>query len=201
MSARFRQDDRPEAPPEVVHAVDPTPQQQAEHAPYNWREQWYPVHYAADLPEGQPQRVWLFDEAVVVARRPGTFIHTRSYFLQLAPYRAFPFQLTTVGAHLNVFMDSNTEFKAWPRSAVLLWACPKGGLHGQLAGQGPVAMLDRCPHRAAALSEGRMTAAGNLQCAYHGAVGGHCALFNCMSSANLPHDFALTGVREKRKGS
>jgi len=29
-------------------------------------------------------------------------------------------------------------------------------------------MLDRCPHRAAALSQGRMTAAGNLQCAYHG---------------------------------
>jgi phenylpropionate dioxygenase-like ring-hydroxylating dioxygenase large terminal subunit len=29
-------------------------------------------------------------------------------------------------------------------------------------------MLDRCPHRAAALSEGRMTAAGHLQCAYHG---------------------------------
>ena len=29
-------------------------------------------------------------------------------------------------------------------------------------------MLDRCPHRAAALSEGRMTASGDLQCAYHG---------------------------------
>lgn len=72
-SARFRQDDhRPEASPEVVEAVDPTPQQQAAHdAPYQWREQWYPVHYAADLPEGQPQRVWLFDEAIVVARRPG----------------------------------------------------------------------------------------------------------------------------------
>jgi len=28
-------------------------------------------------------------------------------------------------------------------------------------------MLDRCPHRGAALSEGRMTAPGNLQCAYH----------------------------------
>jgi len=35
------------------------------------------------------------------------------------------------------------------------------------AGKGPVAMLDRCPHRGAALSEGRMTAPGNLQCAYH----------------------------------
>ena len=31
-------------------------------------------------------------------------------------------------------------------------------------------MLDRCPHRAAALSEGRMTASGDLQCAYHGMV-------------------------------
>ncbi|BDA43850.1 Protein TIC 55, chloroplastic [Coccomyxa sp. Obi] len=79
-------------------------QQQAETF-YNWRQQWYPVHYAADLPEGEPQRVWLFDEAIVVARRPG---------------------------------------------------------------KGPIAMLDRCPHRAAALSQGRMTAAGNLQCAYHG---------------------------------
>jgi phenylpropionate dioxygenase-like ring-hydroxylating dioxygenase large terminal subunit len=43
-------------------------------------------------------------------------------------------------------------------------------MHGGRAGQGPVAMLDRCPHRAAALSEGRMTAGGNLQCAYHGAA-------------------------------
>lgn len=30
-----------------------------------------------------------------------------------------------------------------------------------------MALLDRCPHRGAALSEGRMTALGNLQCAYH----------------------------------
>ena len=43
-------------------------------------------------------------------------------------------------------------------------------MHAGSAGQGPVAMLDRCPHRAAALSEGRMTAGGNLQCAYHGAA-------------------------------
>ena len=41
-----------------------------------------------------------------------------------------------------------------------------GGLHAD--GKAPVAMLDRCPHRAAALSEGRMTASGDLQCAYHG---------------------------------
>ena len=36
-----------------------------------------------------------------------------------------------------------------------------------LAGKEPVALLDRCPHRGAALSEGRMTALGSLQCAYH----------------------------------
>ena len=36
-----------------------------------------------------------------------------------------------------------------------------------MAGKGPVALLDRCPHRGAALSEGRMTALGSLQCAYH----------------------------------
>ena len=30
-----------------------------------------------------------------------------------------------------------------------------------------MALLDRCPHRGAALSEGRMTALGSLQCAYH----------------------------------
>ena len=31
-----------------------------------------------------------------------------------------------------------------------------------------VAMLDRCPHKSAALSEGRVTGAGYFQCAYHG---------------------------------
>lgn len=31
-----------------------------------------------------------------------------------------------------------------------------------------LAMLDRCPHRGAALSEGRITESGFLQCAYHG---------------------------------
>jgi phenylpropionate dioxygenase-like ring-hydroxylating dioxygenase large terminal subunit len=31
-----------------------------------------------------------------------------------------------------------------------------------------VCMEDRCPHKSAALSEGRMTAAGYFQCAYHG---------------------------------
>lgn len=53
----------------AVKAVDPSPQ--LSDALYNWREQWYPVHYTVDLVEGQPQRVWLFDEAIVVARRPG----------------------------------------------------------------------------------------------------------------------------------
>lgn len=32
----------------------------------------------------------------------------------------------------------------------------------------PIAMRDRCPHRLAALSEGRLTAQGWLQCSYHG---------------------------------
>jgi phenylpropionate dioxygenase-like ring-hydroxylating dioxygenase large terminal subunit len=31
-----------------------------------------------------------------------------------------------------------------------------------------IAMLDQCPHKSAALSEGRITAKGNIQCAYHG---------------------------------
>ena len=31
-----------------------------------------------------------------------------------------------------------------------------------------MAMKDQCPHRLAALSEGRLTASGDLQCAYHG---------------------------------
>ncbi len=31
----------------------------------------YPVHYARDVPEGEPQRVWLFDEPIVIAQTPG----------------------------------------------------------------------------------------------------------------------------------
>ena len=31
----------------------------------------YPIHYARDVPEGEPQRAWLFDEPIVIARRPG----------------------------------------------------------------------------------------------------------------------------------
>eukprot|EP00667_Euglena_gracilis_P023238 EG_transcript_26157 len=36
------------------------------------------------------------------------------------------------------------------------------------AGGAPRALLDRCPHRLAALSEGRVTSKGDVQCAYHG---------------------------------
>jgi hypothetical protein len=75
--ARFKQDTSTElaGPAEsatqaaIIEAIEPVPQ--AETSFYSWREQWYPVHYAADLVEGEPQRVWLFDEAIVVARRPG----------------------------------------------------------------------------------------------------------------------------------
>ncbi|CAL5227269.1 g10200 [Coccomyxa viridis] len=105
---RFKQEDCSEASQSessaAAEAVSPTLQPE-EKPQYNWREQWYPVHYARDVPEGEPQRVWLFDEPIVIARRPG---------------------------------------------------------------KGPIALLDRCPHRAAALSEGRMTSSGDLQCAYHG---------------------------------
>lgn len=31
-----------------------------------------------------------------------------------------------------------------------------------------IAMIDKCPHKSAALSEGRITEGGNFQCAYHG---------------------------------
>ena len=84
----------------------PARQQDTQPSPFDWRSQWYPVHFARDLPEGQPQRVYIFDEPVVLLKRPGE--------------------------------------------------------------QGVVALRDRCPHRAAALSEGRMTPDGQLQCAYHG---------------------------------
>ena len=83
---------------------------------YDWRAQWYPVAYSADLPLDSPVQVWLFDSPVAVARRSG--------------------------------------------------------------GRPPMAFEDSCPHRRAALSEGRVTAAGLMQCAYHGhtfdAVTGAC---------------------------
>lgn len=83
-----------------------TAQQTIQLPAFDWRNQWYPVHFVRDLPEGKPQRVYIFDEPIVVLKRPGE--------------------------------------------------------------QGVVALRDRCPHRAAALSEGRMTPDGQLQCAYHG---------------------------------
>jgi nitrite reductase/ring-hydroxylating ferredoxin subunit len=45
------------------------------------------------------------------------------------------------------------------------------------SGGEPLALLDRCPHRGAALSEGRVTSQGWMQCAYHGwafDAGGAC---------------------------
>lgn len=76
--------------------------------PFDWREQWYAVAFAEDLPLGQPKRIEIFDEPLVVARRTAA----------------------------------------------------QGG--------GVVALADRCPHRMASLSEGRLTGDGQLQCAYHG---------------------------------
>jgi hypothetical protein len=42
---------------------------------FKWAEQWYPVHRSQDIPEGEPTRVWLFQEAYVVLRRPGALPH------------------------------------------------------------------------------------------------------------------------------
>jgi phenylpropionate dioxygenase-like ring-hydroxylating dioxygenase large terminal subunit len=39
---------------------------------------------------------------------------------------------------------------------------------GKLDNDSVICMEDRCPHKSAALSEGRITASGNFQCAYHG---------------------------------
>ncbi|DBA95205.1 TPA: hypothetical protein ACH3X3_013107 [Trebouxia sp. C0006] len=96
----------PQATSTMADPKTSTQVQDSEPAAFDWRNQWYPVHFARDLPEGQPQRVYIFDEPIVVLKRPGD--------------------------------------------------------------QGVVALRDRCPHRAAALSEGRMTPDGQLQCAYHG---------------------------------
>lgn len=80
--AHFRRDDNgtsAEADAAAAAAVaDPAPVPQQEGTFYDWRQQWYPVHYAADLGEGEPQRVWLFDEAIVVARRPGSASRSHS---------------------------------------------------------------------------------------------------------------------------
>ena len=101
-------------------ATDSKTTQQTNQLPaFDWRNQWYPVHFARDLPEGKPQRVYIFDEPIVLLKRPGE--------------------------------------------------------------QGVVALKDRCPHRAAALSEGRMTPDGQLQCAYHISRAAHvpCVCLAC----------------------
>ena len=67
-------------------------------AGYNWREQWYPVSFARDLPEGQPQRVWLFDEAIMVLRRPG-----RPYLLNGKFSKSF-IELNADNAHVTAFI-------------------------------------------------------------------------------------------------
>ena len=100
----------PQIPQAIATATPAADSKTAQHTSqlpaFDWRNQWYPVHFAQDLPEGKPQRVYIFDEPIVILKRPGE--------------------------------------------------------------QGVVALKDRCPHRAAALSEGRMTPDGQLQCAYHG---------------------------------
>jgi len=91
------------------HAAAPTTSSSSSSPPlppYDWRSQWYPVAFTADLPLDTPIQAWLFDEPIAVARRGG--------------------------------------------------------------GRPPVALVDACPHRRAALSEGRVTAGGAIQCAYHG---------------------------------
>lgn len=101
-----RAQNTPQATSTMADPKASTQTQDSEPAAFDWRNQWYPVHFVRDLPEGRPQRVYIFDEPIVVLKRPGD--------------------------------------------------------------QGVVALRDRCPHRAAALSEGRMTPDGQLQCAYHG---------------------------------
>eukprot|EP00891_Asterochloris_glomerata_P009043 jgi/Astpho2/9043/Aster-x1561 len=97
--------DRSLAQSAVVHLSQSSAIAPAEPCGQQQLHKRYPVAFAQDVPEGQPTRVEIFDEAYVVLRRPG---------------------------------------------------------------KEPLALLDRCPHRAAALSQGRMTAAGDIQCAYHG---------------------------------
>lgn len=57
-----------------------------------------------------------------------------------------------------------------------------------------VGLLDVCPHKAAALSQGRMTAAGNFQCAYHGwsfdGTSGDCLEIPQLVQAAAPADGA-----------
>ena len=41
---------------------------------YAWADQWYPVSFCADLEVGRPAQVWLFDEPIVILRRPGVLV-------------------------------------------------------------------------------------------------------------------------------
>jgi len=75
---------------------------------FDWLEHWYPVMWEADLLEGKPTKVTLFEEEYCLLRRPAAL------------------------------------------------------------GGATMCLRNACPHRMAALSEGRMTAQGFLQCAYHG---------------------------------
>ena len=115
-----------------------TAQQSSQLPAFDWRNQWYPVHFARDLPVGRPQRVYMFDEPIVLLKRPGE--------------------------------------------------------------QGVVALRDRCPHRAAALSEGRMTPDGQLQCAHHSCyILTRCVyhschiLTSCMCCTGAYHGWSFDG--------
>lgn len=52
---------------EELPAGLPTP----ESSTFNWMQQWYPVHRTKDISEGEPTRVWLFEEPYVILRSPG----------------------------------------------------------------------------------------------------------------------------------
>mmetsp|Transcript_11193 Transcript_11193/g.33568 ORF Transcript_11193/g.33568 Transcript_11193/m.33568 type:complete len:632 (+) Transcript_11193:294-2189(+) len=93
----------------------------------DWRREWYPITFTANLPEGVPTKITLFDEDYVVVRRGG--------------------------------------------------------------GQSPLALVDRCPHRAAALSQGVLTPQGLLQCAYHGWAFDEAG--SCKNIPQLPPDATL----------
>ena len=115
----------------VSQATDSKTEQQTNQLPaFDWRNQWYPVHFARDLPEGKPQRVYIFDEPIVLLKRPGE--------------------------------------------------------------QVVVALRDRCPHRAAALSQGRMTPDGQLQCECYISCAAHVP-FMCLAYARHVVQVRTTG--------
>lgn len=133
-----------------------------------------------------PTRVTLFDEDYVVVRR------SRDRPIALADRRdyAHPSLIHIPLPHIfNIFhicqATSSPAFTATAQqssctaAAAAMIACSKPGLHAidedlQVASQaqatdGAAAQHRcRCPHRAAALSQGVLTPEGLLQCAYHG---------------------------------